>query len=199
MITRSRMIVSLTLAWALAGTALAQQTKIVESGQTTVVLSGDFVNALKTLAITPGVISPTQLNGTTVNFPITSGAVDLSTGAGNIVHSGGLTLSSGGTQVSLENFIIDTVSKPPVITGLVVGNGTLVSRINLFDIGLGSLPLPLTLDQSVLLNIPNVSLTLDAAAASALNQALKTNAFTAGFTIGTAQVRAFTNGWVPQQ
>ena len=198
MIARSRMIICVMAALALAGTAFAQQTKVVESGQTTVVLSGDFLNALKTLIITPSVISPTQLNGTTVNFPITSGAVDLSTGAANIVHSGGLTLSSSTTVVSMENFIIDTVSKPPVITGLVVTNGTLVGRINLFDIGAGPLPLPLTLDQSVLLNIPNVPLTLDAAAATALNQALKTNAFAAGFTIGTAQVRAFTSGWIPQ-
>ena len=54
---------------AMACTALAQETKIVESGETTVALSSGFLNALQSLGVTPGVISPTQLNGTTVNFP----------------------------------------------------------------------------------------------------------------------------------
>jgi len=184
---------------ALACTAFAQETKIVESGETTVALSSGFVNALQNLGVTPGVISPTQLNGTTVNFPINGGALDLKTALGNIGHSGGLTLSAGGTVVSIENFTIDTTGKSPVITGLVVANGTLVGRITLFDIALpGNFKLPLTQYRAVLIDLQGVTVTLDGAAANALNQAFNTNAFKAGFGIGTARVRAFTNGWVPK-
>ena len=184
---------------ALACTAFAQETKIVESGETTVALSSGFLNALQSLGVTPGVISPTQLNGTTVNFPINGGALDLKTALGNIGHSGGLTLSAGGTVVSIANFTIDTTGKSPVITGLVVANGTLVRRITLFDIALpGNFKLPLTQYRSVLIDLQGVTVTLDGAAANALNQAFNTSAFKAGFGIGTARVRAFTNGWVPK-
>lgn len=184
---------------ALACTAFAQETKIVESGETTVALSSGFLNALQSLGVTPGVISPTQLNGTTMNFPINGGALDLKTALGNIGHSGGLTLSAGGTVVSIENFTIDTTGKSPVITGLVVANGTLVGRITLFDIALpGNFKLPLTQYRSVLIDLQGVTVTLDGAAANALNQAFNTSAFKAGFGIGTARVRAFTNGWVPK-
>jgi len=183
---------------ALASTGFAQQTKILESGETTVVLSSDFLNALKSLGVTPGVVSPTQLNRTTVNFPINGGAIDLKTAAGNIGHTGGLTLSAGGAVVAIQNFTIDTMGKSPIITGLVAANGALVGRITLFDLALPKdfkLPIPQT--KSVLIDLNGVAVTLDAAAATALNQVFNTDAFKAGFDIGNARVRAFTNGWAP--
>lgn len=185
---------------AFACTAVAQDTKVLESGETTVALSGDFLHALQSLGVTPGVISPTQLNKTTVNFPINGGAIDVKTAAGNIGHTGGLTLSAGGTVVSIQNFTIDTTAKTPVITGLVVANGALVGRINLFDLALpGNLKLPLLQYRSVLIDLSEVGVTLDGAAASALNQVFKTDGFAAGLGIGTARVRAFTNGWIPKK
>jgi len=184
---------------AFACTAFAQKSQIVESGQTTVALSNNFLSALQSLGVTPGVISPTQLNGTTVNFPINGGAIDLNTAAGNIGHTGGLTLSAGGTVVSIQNFTIDTTGKGPVITGLVAVNGALVGRITLFDLYLPpSFKLPIKPYESVFIDLPKVSVALDAAAAGALNQVFHTDAFKAGFGVGSARVRAFTNGWVPQ-
>jgi hypothetical protein len=184
---------------ALACTASAQETNIVESGETTVALSSGFLNALQSLGVAPGVIAPTQLTSTTVNFPINGGAIDLKTAIGNIGHTGGLTLSAGGTVISIENFTIDTTGKSPIITGLVVANGPLVGRITLFDLALpGSFKLPLAQYRSVLVDLQGVTVTLDGAAANALNQAFNTSAFKAGFGIGTARVRAFTDGWVPR-
>jgi len=190
---------ALTAVLAFACTAYAQDTKIVESGETTVALSSGFLNALQSLGVTPGVIAPTQLNSTTVNFPINGGAIDLKTAVGNIGHTGGLTLSAGGTVISIENYTIDTTRKSPIITGLVVANGTLVGRVTLFDLALpGNFKLPLAPYRSVLIDLQGVKVTLDGAAANALNQAFNTGAFKAGFDIGTARVRAFTNGWVPK-
>jgi len=190
---------ALTAVLALAGTAFAQETNIVESGETTVALSSGFLNALQSLGVAPGVIAPTQLNRATVNFPINGGAIDLKTAVGNIGHTGGLTLSAGGTVISIENFTIDTTGKSPIITGLVVANETLVGRIILFDLALpGSFRLPLAQYRSVLIDVQGVTVTLDGAAANALNQAFNTTAFKAGFGVGTARVRAFTNGWVPK-
>jgi len=190
---------SLTAVLALAGSALAQQSQVVESGETTVSLNAGFLQALTGLGVTAGVVAPTQLNGSTVNFPINGGAIDLATAAGNIGHNGGLTLTAGGTVVAIENFTIDTTAKAPVITGLVISNGTLVGRINLFDLTLPkNFSLPLIQYRSVFVDINGVGVTLDSAAASALNSAFNTNALKAGLWIGTARVRAFTNGWVPK-
>ena len=125
MIKRIMKYFAFTAVLALACTAFAQETRIVESGETTVALSSDFLDALTSLGVAPGVITPTQLNRTTVDFPINGGALDLKTAAGNVGHTGGLTLSAGGTVVAIQNFTIDTTAKSPVITGLVVANGTL--------------------------------------------------------------------------
>lgn len=183
---------------AFAGTAFAQNSRVVESGETTVVLCDSFLNSLKSLGLAYGVVAPTQLNGTTVNFPINGGAIDLQTALGNIGHNGGLTLSAGGTTVALENFTIDTTGSAPVITGIVVANGALSGRITLFDLALPSdFTTPIKLDDAVLTNLRNVSVTLDAAGAAALNSAFHTNALSGGLKVGTARVRAFTNGWIP--
>lgn len=187
---------TLVLALAFTTSAFAQNTKITESGETTVDLATSFLSALQSLGVTPGVIGPTQLNGVKVNFPITSGAIDLDTALGNIDHSGGLTLTAGSTVVSIQNFIIDTTGSAPVITGLASVNGALVGRIPLFDLTLPSnFSLPLKLTDSVLLNLCSVGVTLDATAAKTLNKVFGITALKGGLAIGTANVQAFTNGW----
>ncbi len=99
-----------------ANVASAQKTETIEGGRTTVVLSSSFVSALEGLAVTPGTVSPTRLYNGTVNFPVTGGALDLDTTLGQILHSGGLTLTAGKTEVTLQSFIIDTTGSKPVIT-----------------------------------------------------------------------------------
>jgi len=189
---------ALSVVMAFASTAFAQNTKVVESGETTVALSSGFLSALQSLGITPGVVAPTQLNGTTVNFPINGGAIDLVSNFGNIGHSGGLTLSNGSTVVGIQNFTIDTTGSSPVITGLVLVNGAVAGRITLFDLSIPRPDLPIRLYNKVLINLPLVGVTLDGAAAQALNSVFHTNAFHSGIGIGTADVLAFTNGWIPQ-
>jgi hypothetical protein len=124
------LVLMVTLALA-SGSAMAQNTKIFQFGETSVKLSSSFLHALQTLKVTPGVITPTQLSDTDVNFPIIGGAIDLDTALGNIEHSGGLTLTAGKTVLGIQNFIIDTTGKTPVITGLAVLNGAVVGRITL--------------------------------------------------------------------
>lgn len=170
--------------------ALAQNTVTLASGVTTVTLAGSFVSALGSLDVTPGTVSPTLLRDGKVGFPVTGGAVDLDTALGQILHSGGLTLTAGKTEVTLQSFIIDTTGSKPVITGLVTVNGTLQSfgRVPLFDLALPSgltLPLKPVYDQ---INLEGVGVTLDATAAGALNSVFGVTAFTAGFNIGTADV-----------
>lgn len=185
------LIVVLTLG---SGSAIAQNAKIFQFGTTNVNLSSGFLNALQTLNVTPGVIFPTQLIGTQVNFPVIGGAIDLDTALGNIEHSGGLILTAGKTVLGIQNFTIDTTGKTPVITGLAVLNGAVVGRITLFDLVLpSSLKLPLQEYFGSVLYLNGVTVNLDPGAATTLNQIFGTNAFKGGINIGTATVQALTS------
>jgi hypothetical protein len=160
-------------------------------GSTRVALGSVFVGALGSLGVTPGVIFPTTIEGGVANFPIESGILELATAKGEINHSGGLTLSAGGTTVRLTSFLIDTTGAAPVITGLVAANDAVVGRIPLFNLIPEGLTLPLSAGAGAL---RGVRVELNETAAGALNAVFGVTAFTAGFPIGTAEVNVFSAG-----
>ena len=165
----------------------AQKTETIEGGRTTVALASSFLSALGSLDVTPDTVGPTRLHNGSVNFPVTGGAIDVDTAVSQILHSGGLTLTAGQTQVTLQSFIIDTTGSP-VITGLVSADGKLLGRLPLFDLALPSgITLPLKLHDGRII-LRGVGVTLDGTAAGALNSVFHVTAFEAGFTIGTARV-----------
>lgn len=159
------------------------------SGATSVELSSDFIGALTSLNIAPGRIFPASLRAGRASFPITDGTLDRQTLRGEIIHNGGLTLTRGGTQVRLKSFIIDTTGTGIVLTGLVSANGTVVGRIPLFNLQLPSAATGDFRFERFVLNGVQVSLRQEAA--TALNAVFETNAFVAGFNIGTARVRGY--------
>lgn len=180
-----------------ASTVLAQRDHAVGSstqltflgGNTNVAFSSDFGGALTALGIRPaGAFPGVLVRGQRAFFPIVGGTLDTATLRGEIVHSGGLTLTKGATRVKLESFIIDTTgSGGIVLNGLVSANGTVVGRIPLFDLALPAGREALFFDITrVQLN--GVRVTLRPEAAAALNGAFQTSAFVAGFSIGTASV-----------
>lgn len=171
--------------------AVAQNSRTAEGGRTTVALSAGFVSALGELGVTPGTINPTELEEGKVNFPITSGVVDLDTAKIQLLHSGGLTLKAGATKVTLSSFIIDDTASAPAISGLVTVDGKLLGRLPLFDLVLPSgitLPLKPVYGRLVL---SGVGVNLDPVAATALNSVFAVSAFKRGFNIGTARVVAY--------
>lgn len=190
MFANVRAVVVGLVALALCTNALAQKTRTVENGRTSVMLSADLVNALQALGVTPGTISPTRLHNGNVSFPATGGAIDLKTLRGQILHSGGLTFTAGSTEVRLQAFIIDTTRTSPALTGLLVVNGALVGRAVLFDIALSNAKIKLPEDD---LKISDVVLTLNESAADTLNKVFGVTAFKSGLPIGTAVVRAELN------
>jgi hypothetical protein len=187
-INKLRTTLALTCVLVLAGTsALAQKTETVRAGLTSVKLSSELVTALQSLGVAPGTVAPTELRNGKATFPVTGGAIDLKSLKGEVIHSGGLTLTAGGTQVRLQAFTIDTTGSAPVLTGLVVKDGVLLGRVPLFDIGLSNASIQV---HDEVLKINGVGLTLNKAAAGALNSSFGVSAFTAGFPIGTAKVLA---------
>jgi len=191
--------VALVAALALMGSAVhAQPTKTIESGVTKVALSSGFESALEGLGLRAGTVGPTRLRNGVLNFPITSGAVELDNPKTQILHSGGLTLApasspeSAEPTVRLESFIIDTTGSAPVITGLVIVKGALIGRVPLFNLQLpAGIKLPLKTQDGQLV-LDGVGVTLTSTAAQALNSVFNVTALEGGFNIGTATVRACT-------
>lgn len=168
------------------------QTNTVLLGQTNVKLGSDFVGALGALNLAPGTVFPTRLDNGAVNFPVVGGAIELKTAKGEILHSGGLILtSSSGTKVRLQAFTIDTTTGQPFISGLVVVDGQLLGRLPLFTLQLPSgLTLPLK-PYYGWITLKGVGVKLSSQAAAALNTVYGVTAFQGGFNIGTANVSLY--------
>lgn len=171
--------------------AVASPTAQINGGYTLVEFLPEFVGALTSLQITPSKNLPGTLYQRIGFFPITGGRIDASNAKGEVPHSGGVTMTRGTTQVILSDFIIDTASGAPKLTGLVTANGSIVGRIPLFNVALPAISLPLTLPPGPeILLIEGSRITLTQEAATALNGVFATNAFAAGFNIGIASVYA---------
>jgi hypothetical protein len=172
--------------------ALAAPTETTRAGSTRVQLAPEFVNALKALNLTAAPIAPGGLyvrrGGAKAAFPITTGVVDLGAVRGEIGHEGGLSLSAKGKRAELSAFLIDVTGNRPVLSGLAVVDDNLVGRLPLFDLHLSASHIDADDD---FLKVDRVQVTLSQEAADALNEIFGVDAFTAGFPIGTAKIRAF--------
>jgi hypothetical protein len=165
----------------------AQKTETIQGGSTQVTFASGFTTALTDLGVTVSAGSPAEHRHGTVSFPAIAGAFDLDTAKAQILHGGGLTFTAGSNKVELLDFVIDTTGTAPIISSLIVVNGKLDGRVTLFDLALPTATLPLTPKDSVL-QFKDVGITLDPAAATALNTAFSGSGFTPGFDIGTADV-----------
>jgi hypothetical protein len=161
---------------------------VARAGETSVKLDPALVNALGTLNVSAKGLG-TDLSDGIAEFQITGGAADLDTTKVEIIHSGGLSLKSGSTTVDLTDFIITNLGDRAILTGLVTINQDLVTRAPLFDLKIGGVEVSGDRTRSTL-DLENVAVTLTSEAANTLNQAFKVSAFTAGFTVGTAEVEA---------
>lgn len=163
---------------------------VVARGRTRVALDDTLVDALESLDVDISGFGRTRVNGGAVDFLITGGAADLDTTSVEIQHSGGLVLSTQDTEVRLTDFVIDNLSGRAVLTGAVIANDALVARLPLFNLRIGQVD---TTERRRFTNLDlnDVDVRLTGGAAGALNQAFDVNAFSAGQSIGSAQVDAF--------
>jgi hypothetical protein len=104
-------------------------------GATTVTLNQDTIGAVIDLGLTPGAVAPGVLgmsdDDLQAAFPIVGNLK-----GGVIKHTGGLSLSAGGTVLTLTNYFIDLRdAENPILTALAAVNGDEVGRVTLFDLG----------------------------------------------------------------
>lgn len=164
----------------LASATFAQTTTTIyptEGGRTTLTLSTAFVADITAAGATVKTVPGAQLDGNQVAFGVSTGEINLANAEGQIVHNGGITLTAGAKQVTLDSFIVTTYGEQAYVSALVVANGHFVGRVNVFDITLPSdLTLPIVPKTGVIV-LGGVSWNLDPAGASALNEALGVTAF----------------------
>ena len=163
------------------------QTPSVDFGRTTVQLSSSFLSSIEGLGavITDLKNNPLQNNSFTVRA--TGGALDLTTSAGEIEHTGGLLVNAAGTIIRIQNFTLDT-SNPTniVITAEYIVNDHFASRIALFSVQPPAGLAPPFQLQSGVLQVNGLVLSLAPAAASTLNAIFGGPFVQAGTNIGTA-------------
>jgi hypothetical protein len=165
------------------------QTPSVDFGRTTVQLSSSFLSSIEGLGAVITDLHNHALQNNSFTLRATGGAIDLTTSAGEVQHSGGLLVNAAGTIVRIQNFTLDT-SNPTnlVITADYIVNDHFASRIALFNVQppptLG-LPLPV---QSGVLQVNGLILTLAPATASTLNTLFGGQVVQAGTNIGTANL-----------
>lgn len=155
---------------------------LAAEGSTDLALDEVAAGALTSLNVAVAPIAPaTALPSGEISFPITGGRANTSTFAGEITHSGGISLTQGATVVQLTDFTINVDSEPDLTAVL---NGG--ARVSILDLDLAALTTDVT---GLNITLGGVSAGLTAGAAAALSGAFGAP-IPAGFTLGTATVNA---------
>ena len=168
----------------------------VLGGNTSVALDKGFTDALTSLGLTPGVIGSATLTDGSVHFPITGGSVVYWSPKGSyrpyvqgiLLHNGsGLSLTAGGTAVSLTNFTVNPGNS--LLYGDVAVNGTVAAtQAPLFNLWGGTLkPLQLQGNDAIL---TGTTVHVSSTAAGLLNKVFNTTAVKGGLLVGVATITA---------
>lgn len=175
----------------LAGSASAAPATAtpLRAGTTTVTTGPGIATTLLRNGILPLATAPGRQSfgygrgglNTSFSFPVTGGAVDLTTLAGTISHRGGIKFFSlrTGRTITISDFVIDT--RTGTLTARVNRTST---RITVFTLDLSAATVNAA---GTTVKVGNIDVRLTAAAAGALNQALGTHVFAGGLDLGTAR------------
>ncbi len=166
------------------------------SGRSTAVaLDAGFVSALESLKLTPGPVGDAKISKAgTASFPITGGNVTyFKPGSvspyvqGSIDHSGsGLSLTGGGKEVELTDFVVDPGKS--VLTGTVTVDGQeAATDAPLFFLD-GRTLNPLEAKDNGTAVLEGTTVKLKQEAADLLNQTFEVDALKAGLEIGVATI-----------
>ena len=154
----------------------------LKGGATTLRLNPGTAEALTDNGISVAPASEARVKDGGIAFPIQGGLLNAKTLAGKVTHSGGLTFTAGGKDLTIRDFTINTKKKQ--LSAYVDEAG---ARIPVLNLGLGKIKVEVTKKH---LTVRNVKAKLTAAAAGALNSYYSTSLFQGGLKIGTATLSA---------
>jgi Htaa len=165
-----------------ATTAAAAAAPVALAGKDTkLVLDPATGKVLAANKVTVAPVGPASTAGGGIAFPITAGSINTESLAGTVDHSGGLKFSAGGKSLAVTDFKVDTVSKQLVAQA----GGADVPLLNLNLDGVKKASGP-----NGEIVVSNVSTTLTAQAAAALNKTFGVTLFKAGLPIGDVTITA---------
>ncbi len=181
-----KLVVVLAVAGASVAAHAQQQTQNVAFGRTTVNISQTFLDSLVRSGATLTDLSGNTVTSAGTTFTEVGGALNTSTKAGEIFHSGGYVITGAGQTVRVQDFIIDTTNTShPMISALFVVNDTVYGRVVLFDLQATSSFMFTAMPGSGVANLSGISVSIDAAGASALNSIFGGQVTSAGTLVGT--------------
>ena len=157
---------------------------VVNGGGTTLTPDPAFTAALQGDGITLTPTGRTEVRPDGLLFPIVSGSVGRQTVVGRLRHVGGITLAKEGVRLPIDRFNIDI--EPGSDLTAVVGD----ARVKIADVDVSQAVAGPSGRTPRTFLVRGLVFRLTASAASALNAALSTSAFTAGQVIGTANLAA---------
>jgi hypothetical protein len=165
------------------------QTPSIDFGRTTIQLNPGFLNSVQALGASITDLHGNAIQNSSITFRATGGALDLTTSAGEVEHTGGLLINAAGTILRIQNLTFDS-SNPaaPIVTAEFIVNDHFVARMALYNVqppAGATLPLQ---PQNGVLQVNGLGLTLASATASAINAVLGGQYVQAGTPIGTANV-----------
>ncbi len=177
------MVALAAAALGLAAPAAAADNRVhLDGGRTVLTVDRATLKVLADNDVSVAPIRGATANGRSFTFPITGGAVDATSLAGKIEHSGGLQFSEGGDRLRVQDFVIDT--RKGVLTARVSGTNT---RVPLLELDLGAAHIDRGHGTVV---VSNVKASLTGEAADALNKTFDVTLFKKGLDIGVAKVTA---------
>jgi hypothetical protein len=151
-------------------------------GRTDLALDPAAGAALTSLGVAPGLVGDARANADgSFAFPITGGKVNARTLAGDVRHSGGISLTKGATRVELTNFDIDTAER--TLSANVTG---VSGKVAILSLDLSAIE---RTDADGTVTVANVPARLTKPAADALNAAFGVTAFAEGLQLGVATIR----------
>ena len=155
---------------------------VLKGGATTLRLNPGTAKVLTDNGISVAPASEARVRSTGIAFPIQGGLLNSKTLAGKVKHSGGLTFSAGGKDLTIRDFTINTAKK--TLSAYVDEAG---ARIPVLNLNLAKAQVKVTKKH---LTVSNVKAKLTSGAASALNSYYSTSLFKGGLKIGTATMSA---------
>lgn len=179
---------------------LATVSDLSKGVSTSVKLDPAFLSALTSLKLTPAPIAPATLdaNSGVISFPITGGNVTYYKPGGPVEpyvqgmihHSGGLSLTSGGTTVTLTNFTVDPGKS--ILYADVAANGkTAATQAPVFFLNGSTLqPLQTSGNDAIL---TGTTVSIYPSAAQLLDKTFNTTAVTPYFKVGVATITIATS------
>jgi len=161
-----------------ATTTYASRQATVIGKYTNVVVNPAVSAALKHAGITVTAVAPAT-GKTTLHFPVSGGQIVVATLAGTVDHTGGLTFSRSGKNVTLSSFVINTNTKQ--LTATVGGQS-----MPIFDLNLASPKRAMGPHGTVVAS--SITLIVTFQAAAALNSDLGVSTFKARMNFGIATI-----------